>query len=93
MIAVNRFVPTHMEVWVANVDGSNAQQIKEPEQANRAPNFTPDGKHFIFHSNHEYKRGFPFNINIADVDGKNIQKISLDKGFDAFPMFSNNGKK
>lgn len=32
-------------------------------------------------------------MNIADVDGENIQKISLDKGFDAFPMFSNNGKK
>jgi TolB protein len=26
-------------------------------------------------------------------DGTGLQKISRDKGFDAFPMFSPNGKK
>ncbi len=93
LIAVNLVAPTHMEVWIANVDGSNAHQVTDLEQANWAPNFTPDGKHFIFCSNHEYKRGFPFNMYTADLDGKNIQKISRDKGFDAFPMFSSNGKK
>lgn len=89
----NLVAPTHMEVWIANADGSNAHQVTNLEQANWAPNFTPDGKHFIFCSNHEYKRGFPFNMYIADIDGSNIQKISRDKGFDAFPMFSSDGKK
>jgi len=28
-----------------------------------------------------------------NADGSNIEKISRDKGFDAFPMFSPNGKK
>ena len=93
LIAENLVAPTHMEVWIANADGSNAHQVTDLEQANWAPNFTPDGKHFIFCSNYEYKRGFPFNMYIADMDGKNIQKISRDKGFDAFPMFSSNGKK
>ena len=54
---------------------------------------SPDGKHFIFCSNHEYKRGFPFNMYLANIDGSNVQKISRDKGFDAFPMFSRDGKK
>jgi Tol biopolymer transport system component len=63
------------------------------EQANWAPNFTPDGKHVIFCSNHEYKRGFPFNMYLTDLDGKGLEKISRDKGFDAFPMFSHDGKK
>ena len=93
LIAENLVAPTHMEVWIATADGSNAHQVTDLEQANWAPNFTPDGKHFIFCSNHEYKRGFPFNMYVADLDGKNIQKISRDKGFDAFPMFSSNGKK
>ena len=93
LIAENLVAPTHMEVWIANSDGSNAHQVTDLEQANWAPNFTPDGKHFIFCSNHEYKRGFPFNMYLADLDGKNIQKISRDKGFDAFPMFSRDGKK
>ncbi len=93
LLAENLVAPTHMEVWIANADGTNAHQVTFLEQANWAPNFTPDGKHFVFCSNHEYKRGFPFNIYIADLDGKNVQKITRDKGFDAFPMFSADKKK
>jgi TolB protein len=85
--------PTHMEVWVADADGKNAKQITSLEQANWAPNFTPDDKHIIFCSNHEYKRGFPFNMYLTDINGKGLEKISRDKGFDAFPMFSPDGKK
>ena len=93
LLAENLVAPTHMEVWIANADGSDAHQVTDLAQANWAPNFTPDGKHFIFCSNHEYKYGFPFNMYLADLDGKNMVKISRDKGFDAFPMFSSNGKK
>jgi Tol biopolymer transport system component len=93
LLAENLVAPTHMEVWIANADGSGAQQVTNLNQANWAPNFTPDGRHFIFCSNHEYKRGFPFNMYLANMDGSNVKKISRDKGFDAFPMFSPNGKK
>lgn len=93
LLAENLVAPTNMEVWVANADGSNARAVTDLAQANWAPNFTPDGNHFIFCSNHEYKRGFPFNMYLTDLDGKNMQKISRDKGFDAFPMFSRDGKK
>lgn len=93
LLSQNLVAPTHMEVWIANADGSNAQQVTFLEQANWAPNFTPDGKHIIFCSNHEYKRGFPFNMYLMDLDGTGKEKISRDKGFDAFPMFSPDGKK
>ena len=93
LLAENLVAPTHMEVWIANADGTGQHQITFLEQANWAPNFTPDGKHIIFCSNHEYKRGFPFNMYLADLNGKGLEKISRDKGFDAFPMFSPNGKK
>lgn len=86
-------VPTQMEVFVANADGSNVKQITALGQANWAPNFTPDDKQIIFCSNHEYKRGFPFNMYLINLDGSGLQKISHDKGFDAFPMFSYDGKK
>jgi TolB protein len=84
--------PTKMEVWTANADGSNAKQITSLGQANWAPNFMPDGR-IIFCSNHEYKRGFPFNMYTMNADGSGMEKISRDKGFDAFPMFSPDGKK
>ena len=93
LLAEGMVAPTNMEVWVADSDGKNARQITNLGQANWAPNFTPDGKHIIFCSNHEYKRGFPFNMYIVDLEGNGLEKISRDKGFDAFPMFSPDGKK
>lgn len=93
LYAKGQVMPTNMEVFVANADGSDARQITHFGQANWAPNFTPDGKHIIFASNHEYKRGFPFNMYIINLDGSGLEKISHDGGFDAFPMFTPDGKK
>jgi TolB protein len=93
LLKENLVAPTNMEVWVANADGSNARQVTQYGQANWAPAYMPDNKRIIFASNHEYKRGFPFNLYTINDDGSNLQKISRDKGFDAFPMFSPNGKK
>jgi Tol biopolymer transport system component len=93
LLKENLVAPTNMEVWVANADGTNARQVTKYGQANWAPAYMPDNKRIIFASNHEYKRGFPFNLYTINDDGTNLQKISRDKGFDAFPMFSPNGKK
>ncbi|MCD6063713.1 MAG: hypothetical protein K0R82_1624 [Flavipsychrobacter sp.] len=93
LLAQGMVAPTNMEVFVANADGSNVQQVTKLGKANWAPNFMPDGKRIIFASNHEYERGFPFNMYTINIDGSNLQKISHDGGFDAFPMFSPDGKK
>jgi len=93
LLSENLVAPTQMEVFIADADGSNAHQITQLGQANWAPAFLPDSKRIIFASNHEYKRGFPFNLYVMQADGSGLQKISRDKGFDAFPMFSPNGKK
>ena len=85
--------PTNMEVFVANADGSNVKQVTDLGQANWAPNWMPDGERIIFASNHEYERGFPFNMYIINQDGSGLEKISHDGGFDAFPMFSPDGKR
>ena len=93
LLSQGLIAPTSMEVWVANSDGTDAHQITSLGKANWAPNFLPDGQHIIFCSDHEYPRGFPFNMYITDINGKGLEKISRDKGFDAFPMFSRDGKK
>lgn len=93
LLAENLVAPTQMEVFIADADGNNPHQITKLGQANWAPAFLPDSKHIIFASNHEYKRGFPFNLYTINEDGSGLQKISRDKGFDAFPMFSPDGKK
>lgn len=93
LLAEGMVAPTHMEVFVADADGSNARQVTSFGQANWAPSFMPDSKRIIFASNHEYKRGFPFNMYTINSDGTHLQQVSRDKGFDAFPMFSPDGKK
>jgi Tol biopolymer transport system component len=85
--------PTNMEVFISNADGSGQRQVTSLGQANWAPGYMPDSKTIIFASNHEYKRGFPFNMYTVNEDGSNLTRISRDKGFDAFPMFSPDGKK
>ncbi|MBX2888250.1 MAG: PD40 domain-containing protein [Ferruginibacter sp.] len=92
LLAQGLVAPTKMELWMANVDGSDAKQLTHLGQANWAPNFMPDGN-IIFCSNYEHKRGFPFNMYTINADGTNLKKVSRDKGFDAFPMFSPDGKR
>lgn len=93
LLAQNLVAPTRMEVWIANSDGTGAQQVTSLGQANWAPAYMPDSRTIIFASNHEYKRGFPFNLYTVNEDGTALKKISRDKGFDAFPMFSPDGKR
>lgn len=84
--------PTKMEVWIADADGSNPKQVTALKGANWAPTFTPDGKKILFASNHEYERGFPFNMYLINLDGSGLEKITFSNQFDAFPMFSYDGK-
>ena len=93
LLAEHLVAPTRMEVYTADADGKNVQKITNLGQANWAPVFMPDSKRILFASNHEYKRGFPFNLYMMKGDGSNIVKVSRDKGFDAFAMFSYDGKK
>lgn len=92
LLRENLVAPTRMEVWIADADGGNPRQVTNLGQANWAPAYMPDSKRIIFASNHEYKRGFPFNLYTIDEDGGNLKKVSRDLGFDAFPMFSPDGK-
>ncbi len=93
LLAENLVAPTNMEVFTANTDGSNVKQVTNYGNANWAPAFMPDNKRIIFASNHQSKRGFPFNLFIINEDGSGLEKISAEKSFDAFPMFSPDGKK
>ncbi len=93
LLAQDLVAPLQMEVFVANADGSDARQVTSLGQANWAPAFFPDSKRIVFASNHQYKRGFPFDLYMIDGDGLHLQQITHSNTFDAFPMFSPDGKK
>jgi TolB protein len=84
--------PIYMELFTINADGTDMKQVSELGMANWAPFWHPSGEKIIFSSNHG-TAGFNFNLWLVDDDGNNLEKITYDPIFDAFPMFSFDGKK
>ncbi|MEZ4911074.1 MAG: hypothetical protein R2774_09445 [Saprospiraceae bacterium] len=93
LLAEGLVMPTNMELYTCNVDGSDLRQITHLGKANWAPFFHPSGKKVIFSSNHASSRGYQFNLYMINIDGTGLEQITFDKTFDAFPMFSHDGKK
>jgi TolB protein len=85
-------MPTDMELYICNADGSELRKLTDLGQANWAPFFFPSGDKIIFASNHTTERGFPFNLYMINTDGTGLTRITQDDTFDAFPVFSNDGK-
>ena len=92
LLAEGLVMPTNMELYVCNVDGSELRKLTDLGQANWAPFFHPSGEKVIFASNHTAQRGFPFNLYMINLDGTGLTRITQDETFDAFPVFSNDGK-
>ncbi|WP_460557758.1 TolB family protein [Ferruginibacter profundus] len=93
LLAENLVAPTNMEVFVSDLDGNNVKQVTSFGNANWAPSYMHDSKRIIFASNHQSKRGYPFNLFTINEDGTNLEKVTAEKIFDAFAMFSPDGKK
>jgi TolB protein len=92
LLAQGLVMPTDMELFTCNVDGSGLKQVTHLGGANWAPYFSPDGKKVIFSSNH-VKKGYHFNLWMCDLKGENLEQITFDPTFDAFPVFSRDGKR
>ena len=93
LLAQNQVMPTNMELYVCNVDGSDLRQLTNLGKANWAPYFLPKGNKVIFSSNHSAPRGYQYNLYTINLDGTGLEQITFDKTFDSFPMFSYDGKK
>lgn len=92
LLAQGLVMPTDMELFVCDADGSNLRQVTNLGKANWSPFFHPSGDKIIFSSNHAAERGFKFNLYMINLDGTGLEQITYDDVFDAFPVFSNNGK-
>ena len=93
LLKEEKVMPTHMELFICNADGSNLKQLTNLGNANWAPFMRAGGKKIIFSSNHTAQYGIPFNLYTINPDGTGLEQITQDKFFDAFPMFSPDGKK
>ncbi len=87
--------PAALNVFIADIDGSNVQQITDLPGANWAPFFHPDGDRILFTSNHHSMNegGRLFDVFMINTDGTGLEQITHSGTFDAFPMFSPDGSK
>ena len=95
LLAEHLVRPMQVELFVADADGSNVQQLTDNGAANFGPYFFPDGKRVIFASNlHNPDARRPdFDLYAINVDGTELERLTFDPAFDAFPIFSPDGKK
>jgi Tol biopolymer transport system component len=92
LLADGKVRPGELEIWTANADGTEAQQVTYLGGANFAPYFFPNGDRILFSTNHHDPRGREFDIFAVNTDGSGLERITYTEGFDGFPMFSPDGK-
>ncbi|MEM7587451.1 MAG: M20/M25/M40 family metallo-hydrolase [Acidobacteriota bacterium] len=92
LLGENLVRPGKLELWVANADGSEAQQITYLDAASFAPYFYPEGDRVLFSTNYGDPKGREFDIWAVNVDGTKLERITFSPGFDGFPMFSPDGR-
>jgi len=93
LLAENLVMPTNMEIYTCNIDGTELKQVTHLGKANWAPFFHPSDKKIIFSSNHHAVRGYDFQLYMINIDGTGLKQITYESEFNAFPMFSPDGKK
>ena len=95
LLAEGLIEPGELNIFVANIDGSGAEQVTDLPGANWSPFFHPDGERIIFSSNYESaSQGRPiFSMYLITIATGEITRVTHSNTFDSFPMFSYDGKK
>ena len=87
--------PGALNLFVADIDGSNARQVTDLPGANWAPFFHPSGRSLVFSTNHHTlaEGGREFDLFRVNTDGTGLERLTFSGTFDAFPMFSPDGRR
>jgi TolB protein len=95
LLAEGLVEPSALNLFTADIDGSNVVQVTDLPGANWAPFFHPSGEKIIFTTNHheDNGRGRIFDLFMINADGTGLEQITHSGTFDGFPMFSNDGKR
>ena len=95
LLTRNAVEPGALNLFVANADGSDAQQVTDLPGANWAPFFHPSGEKLLFSTNHHTlnEGGREFDLFMIGVDGSGLERVTFSGTFDAFPMFSPDGTR
>ena len=95
LLRQNAVQPGALDLYVANIDGTNKRRVTQLPGANWAPFFHPSGEKILFASNHHTmaEGGREFDLFLIDIASGDLERVTYSGTFDAFPMFSPDGTK
>ena len=77
------------DIFSANADGSNLQQLTNSDGYDAEATISPDGKTIVFTSS----RDGDLELYLMNADGTNQRRLTFDKGYDGGAFFSPDGKQ
>lgn len=93
--------PSKLDLYVMDADGQNLRRVTrsgDEGATNWAPYPHPDGQRIIFASNRDDfdqtvpgEYGYNFELYLIGMDGKGLRRLTFNRSFDGFPMFSADG--
>src|SRR6267143_2103747 len=98
-----------LDIYTMRVDGTHLKRLTRTLGYDGGPFFSPDGKQIVYRAWHpqtatdsaDYRgliahnlvRPVRMEICVMDADGSNLEQITTNTEFDAFPMFSPDGRQ
>jgi len=85
--------PDQLDIYIQDVNQfAPATRLTSNNAANFAPVFVPDDSGVLFSSNAGDPTGGTFHLYYVKVDGTGLTQVTTEGHFNAFPMFSPDGK-
>lgn len=81
------FFDEYMDIFEADVDGSNLRRLTNAPGYDAEGAYSPDGRRIVFTS----KRDGDLEIYVMNADGSSPRRITHSKGYDGGPFFSPDG--
>jgi TolB protein len=71
----------YRDIYIRNIDGTNARQLTFDPDDDKYPAWSPDGKQIVFTSS----RNFNVDIYIINSDGSGLRRLTFHEDVDTSP--------